>query len=65
MDGTGRWIFGGVFVLVAILGLGLASGAKDNVIYAVGLLVFLFSVLFIFGLVKRTFDEAEASDQGR
>jgi len=65
MDGTGRWIFGGVFVLVAILGLALAAGAKDNVIYAVGLLVFLFSVLFIFGLVKRTFDEAEASDHGR
>ena len=57
MEGTGRWIFGGVFVLVAILGLALASAAKDNVMYAVGLTVSGFAVLFVFGLMKRTFDE--------
>jgi galactitol-specific phosphotransferase system IIC component len=60
MEGTGRWVFGGVFVLVAILGLALASAAKDNVMYVVGLVVFAFAVLFVFGLMQRTFDEKGA-----
>lgn len=64
MEGTGRWIFGGVFVLVAILGLALASAAKDTVMYVVGLLVFGFAVLFVFGLMKRSFDEKEKTGTG-
>lgn len=59
MEGTGRWIFGGVFVLVAILGLALSAAAKDQVMYVVGLVVFAFAVLFVFGLMKRSFDEKE------
>jgi hypothetical protein len=59
MEGTGRWVFGGVFVLVAILGLALSAAAKDTVMYVVGLVVFGFAVLFVFGLMKRTLDEKE------
>jgi hypothetical protein len=39
--------------LISLLGLVMASHAHDDVFYFVGLLVFLFGVLFIFGLIRR------------
>jgi hypothetical protein len=42
-----------VMALVALLGLGLASGAADAVIYGTGLGLFVFGVLFIFFLIHR------------
>ena len=39
--------------LLALLGLGLASRAQDDVIYGTGLGLFVFCVLFIFFLVHR------------
>ena len=50
---VGPWIVGGVMALVALLGLGLASGAEDDVIYGTGLGLFIFGVLFIFFLIHR------------
>jgi hypothetical protein len=52
-DDVGPWILGGVMALVALLGLGLASGAADDVIYGTGLGLFVFGVLFIFFLIHR------------
>ena len=53
MNGTGKWIFGGCMVLVALIGLTMASRAVDDVIYFVGLLLFLFGVLMNFWLIGR------------
>ena len=39
--------------LLALIGLIMASGAKDGMFYTVGLLFFLFGVLFIFFLIAR------------
>lgn len=53
------WFVG---VMVAILGVGgliIASRAHDSMIYTVGLIVFVSSVLFEFLLVKTTFDGHE------
>ena len=50
---VGPWILGGVMALVALLGLGLASGAADDVIYGTVLGLFAFGVLFIFFLIHR------------
>jgi hypothetical protein len=50
----------GVFVgALGLIGLFLASGAHDGAIYGFGIAVFVFSVLFVFMLVKRGFDAAE------
>ena len=53
MGGVGPWVLGGVMALVALLGLGLASGAHDDVFYGTGLGLFAFGVLFIFFLIHR------------
>jgi hypothetical protein len=39
--------------LLALLGLGLASRAQDDVLYGTGLGLFVFYVLFIFYLIHR------------
>lgn len=48
-----NWILGGVMVVVGLLGLFMASSAGDGIIYATGLVLFAFCVLFIFGLIRR------------
>jgi hypothetical protein len=47
------WVLGGVMALLALLGLGLASRAEDDVLYGTGLGLFAFCVLFIFYLIHR------------
>lgn len=47
------WVLGGVSALLALLGLGLASRAEDDVLYGTGLGLFGFCVLFIFYLIHR------------
>lgn len=54
MEGNvGTWVLGAVMGALALLGLGLASAARDDVFYGTGLALFLFCVLFIFGLIHR------------
>ena len=53
MDGSGKWIMGGLMALMAILGLLMASRAQDSVFYFVGLLFFIFGVVFNFSLIGR------------
>lgn len=50
---VGSWVLGGVMALLALLGLGLASRAEDDVLYGTGLGLFVFGVLFIFFLIHR------------
>ncbi len=46
------WILGVFLALLSLLGLIMASGAKDNLFYGVGLLFFAFGLAFIFGLIR-------------
>ena len=50
---VGAWILGGVMALLALVGLGLASHAADDVFYGTGLGLFVFGVLFNFFLIHR------------
>jgi hypothetical protein len=52
-DTIGPWILGGVMALLSLFGLFLASAAKDHVFYGTGLALFVFGVLFVFGLIHR------------
>lgn len=53
MSATGAWVLGGVMGLISLVGLFMASRAHDDMFYIVGLLLFLFGVLFNFGLIRR------------
>jgi hypothetical protein len=52
-DVMGSFVLGGVMGLLALLGLFLAAGARDDVFYATGLGLFVFCVLFIFVMIYR------------
>jgi hypothetical protein len=58
----GSWIMGAVMGLVALLGLFLASGARDGAFYYFGLAVFAFAVLFIFGMIVRATGQPARQD---
>ena len=50
---SGPWVLGTFMALLSLLGLVMASGAKDELFYSVGLIFFLFGLLFIFGLIRK------------
>ena len=52
-DSLGPWILGTAMGLLGLIGLALASAAEDTVLYGTGLALFLFGILFIFGLIHR------------
>ena len=47
------WILGALMGILGLFGLVMASRATDTAFYGVGLLFFVFGVLFIFGLIAR------------
>jgi hypothetical protein len=49
----GVWVLGAVMGVLGLFGLFLASAAMDDVFYGTGLGLFLFSVLFTFGMIHR------------
>ena len=53
MNNDGIWIAGFLMGLLSLLGLVLASAARDATFYAFGFALFLFGVLFIFGLIGK------------
>ena len=57
MSELGSWILGAVMGVLSLLGLIMASQAQDNAFYYTGLLFFIFGVLFIFALIKRSTGE--------
>jgi hypothetical protein len=58
MDSSLNWIIGGFVTLLGLIGLFLAAHAADSGIYLFGLLLFLFAVLFDFGLIRRGIPDA-------
>jgi len=65
MDKLGIWLTGLVMVLVALGGLKLAADAHDLGMTIFGSGLFMFGMLFVFGLMKsyadRFFDGKESS----
>ena len=59
MSTLANWLVGALAGVLGSLGLLLASRALDAAIYGFGLLLSIFSVLFIFWLVKHAYDEAD------
>lgn len=56
-------VFGAFGVIFALLGLFMAAAATDAGFYVSGLVLFVSFVLFLFKLLQRHFDQADA--QGR
>ena len=52
-DTAGAWALGIVMVLLALLGLVMASAAVDPIFYGTGLLLSAFGILFVFVLIKQ------------
>jgi hypothetical protein len=54
-----HWIMGILAILFGLVGLFMASAARDFGILAFGLALALFGVLFCWWMIKTAFDEAE------
>lgn len=50
----GKFIFGAAMIVIAILGLFMASRAEDPIYYFQGMLMFGFGVAFTFYLISST-----------
>jgi hypothetical protein len=59
MEGTGKWIAGGVVALLGVIGLFFAAGADDRGIYLFGLALFAFAIFYVFALIKQGFDAGD------
>lgn len=59
MGDISKWVVGAAISLLALVGLIVAARAHDATMYWVGLAIFAFAVLFVFHMVKRSFDQAE------
>lgn len=61
MEGTCKWIGGGIIGLVGILGLFVSAHAHDSTFYGLGLAIFVIAVLVIGAMIKRHFDLTEGA----
>ncbi len=61
-DNLSAWVIGVLVTVLGFIGLILASGALDTMLYIFGLGLFLFAVLFVFWLVKRHYDVTLGED---
>ena len=61
MEGTGKWIAGGLIGLVGVLGLFVSAHAHAGAFYYAGLAVFILAVLIVFAMLKRHFDMTEGA----
>jgi hypothetical protein len=59
MQGTSRWVAGGLVSALGIIGLFLAAGAHDAGVYLFGLALFAFGLFFVFSQIKQGYDAAE------
>jgi hypothetical protein len=59
MEGTGKWIGGGIVGVIGILGLFLSAHAHGGTTYYLGIAVFVVAVLAIGAMVKHHFDLTE------
>jgi FtsH-binding integral membrane protein len=56
MESTGRFVLGGVFALLGVLGLGLAAGHEDGAFHFIGLLLFLACIGLLFAQISEVAD---------
>ncbi len=61
MEGTGKWIAGGLIGLIGVLGLFVSAHAHSGAFYYAGLAVFISAVLILFAMLKRHFDMVEGT----
>ncbi len=54
-----NWIMGILAGLAGLVGLFMASAARDTGIYIFGMALMVFAVLFCWFMIKTSFDEAE------
>ena len=64
MASSGKYIYGALLGVIGLLGLFMAAGAKEAQIYMAGLFLAGFSLVMIFWLIKRTWDQREAAPTG-
>ncbi len=58
MRELGDFAAGGAVLAVGVGGLFVAAYGEDRASYAAGLAVFALSIVFVFWLIKRRFDDA-------
>lgn len=56
----GRWVIGFIATASALAALFIAAEAEEPVMHYTAILFFIGCVLFIFGLIKQSYDQAEA-----
>ena len=61
-DFVSSWVMGVFVGALGVVGLFMAAGAHDLAIHGFGLGVFVFAVLFVFLLIKRSYDAAERAE---
>jgi Zn-dependent membrane protease YugP len=59
MDGTLKWIASGVVGILGVVGLFLAANAHDRGIYAFGLGLAAFAIIYVFAQMKQSFDASD------
>jgi hypothetical protein len=64
MDGTLKWIVGGLVGVIGIFGLFLAANAEDRGIYVFGLGLAAFAIIYVFAQMKQGFDASARSASG-
>jgi len=57
------YVLGVFLAALGILGLALAANAQDTMMAIFGQSLFMFAVVFDFGLVKRHFDQLERGQE--
>jgi hypothetical protein len=59
-DRVSAWVMSIFVGLLGLVGLLMAANAHDAAIHGFGLGVFVFAILFVFFIIKRAFDTADA-----
>ncbi|BBK35344.1 hypothetical protein STAQ_04220 [Allostella sp. ATCC 35155] len=54
-----RWVVGGIVGVIGIVGLAMAATIHQTGFYTLGLAMAGAAIVYIFALIKRSFDEAE------
>jgi hypothetical protein len=62
MEGSLKWIVGGLVGLIGLVGLFLAANAHDRGIHVFGLGLAAFAIIYVFAQMKQGFD---ARDRAR
>lgn len=57
----GDLIVGLLMIVFSLIGLFLAAGAHDNEMYVFGLSLAGWGIVFVFGLIRRHYDELDAA----